>query len=148
MYSYTNGAFGADVPEKERNMKKIFITFALFCFYSITFARNYTFAVGEPLVKSLDKSIFPGTWQFPRQEGVAVLSEVKLTEEGKGYFRLFATAPARELIYNIKIGDKFYIENRYSYFNILPYKGSETLAEDDNIWIVIDIQDNLITFEE
>lgn len=128
-------------------MKKCFITFVLFCFCSITFSKDYTFVVGEPLL-IINMGIIPGTIKFPREIGATVLSEVKLTGEGKGFFRIYAALPSRELTYNIEIGDKFYLHYMYSYYFILPYKGTETLYEGDQIWTVKDIQDNLITFEE
>ena len=126
-------------------MKRTFIAFTLLLICSITFAKNYTFVTGEPLVREFDQAIFPGTYQFPGGECAAVLAEVKLTGESSGYFRLFVTSPSRELTYYIKVGDIFHLDGPYTFKRILPCKD---ISKEGYYWVVIDIQDNLITFEE
>lgn len=130
-------------------MKKFFITIVLFCFCSITFSKDYTFVVGEDLGTPL-KTIVPGEWNHPWiDECSSIIYEVKLTGENSGYFRLrLVGRMSIEFTYNVKIGDKFYMDGNVSYYAMLPYKGTETLGELDQIWTVKDIQDNLITFEE
>lgn len=129
-------------------MKRFFLLLVVCLICSIASARKFTLVVGEPLSDGFDKVVLPGTWRYPQKEGVAVLAEVKSTEEGKGYFKLFATTPSRELTYHTKVGDKFFIENRYSYYLIRPYTEPTDMKESDIIWTVLDIQDNKITFNE